>query len=298
MNKSASSNPLIPQGWLRVLLFLIAFGLVSGTCIIVYFVALYKRGLDLSVMQNQLKGNNLLAITTIIFILSLLLTFIFRRWIDRKSFVSLGLDFNGRGGEAVAGGMLATFIICASSLLLKATGHLKWMDILFDSRALFLAFGSVIIISFCEELIFRGYVLNNLMESFPGWLALLISAVLFTIFHGTGQSSIGFFPLANSLIMGLILGLNYIYTRNLWFSFCFHIAWKFLEGPAFGFSGDESFQTLLQPDLTGDINITGGANGLEGSVVLMAVALLSLIALYLFLQRKFNPRFRPAPGRI
>jgi CAAX protease family protein len=126
----------------------------------------------------------------------------------------------------------------------------------------------------------------------------LISALLFTIFHGTGQSSIGFFPLANSLIMGLILGLNYVYTRNLWFSFSFHIAWKFLEGPAFGFSGDESFQTFLQPELTGDINITGGANGLEGSVVLMAVALLSLVALYLFLQRKFSPRFRPAPGRI
>ncbi len=172
------------------------------------------------------------------------------------------------------------------------------MDIIFDPRALFLSFGSVIFISFYEELIFRGYVLNNLMDSFPGWLALVISALLFMIFHWTGQSSIGFFSLANSLIMGLILGLNYIYSRNLWFSFCFHIAWKFMEGPAFGYSGDESFRTFLQPELNGDVNITGGANGLEGSVFLTAVALLSLIALYLFLQKKFNPRFRPAPGRI
>jgi membrane protease YdiL (CAAX protease family) len=298
MNKSGSFKPLIQQGWLRVLLFLIAFGLTTSTALIVYLFALHKGSMDVSGLQNLLRGDNLLAITAIIFILGLVLTFVFRRWVDRKSFVSLGLDFAGHGGEAIAGGMLATFIICASSLLLKATGHLKWMDIIFDSKALFLAFGSVIIISFYEELIFRGYILNNLMESFPGWLALLISALLFTIFHGTGQSAIGFFPLANSLIMGLILGLNYVYTCNLWFSFSFHIAWKFLEGPAFGFSGDESFQTFLQPELTGDINITGGANGLEGSVVLMAVALLSLVALYLFLQRKFSPRFRPAPGRI
>jgi uncharacterized protein len=156
----------------------------------------------------------------------------------------------------------------------------------------------VVIISFYEELIFRGYILNNLMDSFPGWLALVISAILFMIFHWTGQSSIGFFSLANYLIMGLILGLNYIYSRNLWFSFCFHVAWKFMEGPAFGYSGDESFQTFLQPELSGDVNFTGGANGLEGSVILTAVALLSLIALYLFLQRKFNPRFQPAPGRI
>ena len=298
MGNSGSIKPLISQGWLRALLFLIAFGLATGIFLAVYLMAVQKGSPDIAGLDILLKGKNLLVTTAIIFALSLIITFVFRRWVDRKSFVSLGLDFNGHGGEAIAGGVLATFIICASSLLLKATGHLKWMDIIFDARALFLAFGSVVIISFYEELIFRGYILNNLMDSFPGWLALTISSLLFMIFHWTGQSSIGFFSLANTLIMGLILGLNYLYTRNLWFSFCFHIGWKFMEGPAFGYSGDDSFQTFLQPELSGDVNITGGANGLEGSVILMAVALLSLITLYLFLQRKFNPRFRPAPGRI
>jgi uncharacterized protein len=298
MDKSGSIKPLISQGWLRALLFLIAFGLATGIFLGVYLFTMHKGSPDTPGIENLLKGNNLLITTAIIFALSLILTFVFRRLIDRKSFVSLGLDFNGHFGEAIAGGMLAIFIICAGSLLLKVTGHLKWMDIIFDPRALFLSFGSVVIVSFYEELIFRGYILNNLMDSFPGWLALTISALLFMIFHWTGQSSVGFFPLANLLIMGLILGLNYIYTRNLWFSICFHFAWKFMEGPAFGYSGDDSFQTFLQPELNGDLNFTGGANGLEGSVILMAVALLSLIALYLFLQRKFNPRFRPAPGRI
>jgi len=298
MDKSGSIKPLISQGWLRVLLFLIAFGLATGIFLVVYLIAAHKGSLDTPGLESLLKGNNLLVTTAIVFGLSLILTYVFRRLVDRRSFVSLGLDFNGHGGEAIAGGMLATFIVCASSLLLKATGHLKWMDIIFDLRALFLALGSVLIISFYEELIFRGYILNNLIDSFPGWLALTISALLFMIFHWTGQSSIGFFPMTNSLIMGLILGLNYIYTRNLWFSFSFHAAWKFMEGPAFGYSGDDSFQTFLQPELNGDVNITGGANGLEGSVILMAVALLSLIALYLFLQRKFNPRFQPAQGRI
>ena len=298
MDKSGSIKPLISQGWLRALLFLIAIAMTTGIFLGIYLLVSQKGNPETPGLENLLKGNNLLISTVIIFSLSLILTFIFRRWVDRKSFVSLGLDFNGHGGEAIAGGMLATFIICASSLLLKVTEHLKWMDIIFDSRALFLSLGSVVIVSFYEELIFRGYILNNLMDSFPGWLALVISALLFMIFHGTGQSSIGFFPLANSLIMGLILGLNYMYTRNLWFSFFFHFAWKFMEGPAFGYSGDDSFQTFLQPELSGDINFTGGANGLEGSVILTAVALLSLIALYLFLQRKFNPQFLPAPGRI
>jgi membrane protease YdiL (CAAX protease family) len=169
------------------------------------------------------------------------------------------------------------------------------MDFIFDPRVLFLAFGNIVLVSFYEELIFRGYILNNLMESFPKWLALLISAILFSVFHG---SFIGFFSLINGLIMGLILGLNYIYTRNLWFSICFHIVWKFMEVPVLGFSGNDSFQTLLQTELNGDENITGGANGLEGSVILMAVSLLSGLAFYLFLQKKLSPRSQPVPGRI
>jgi len=115
------------------------------------------------------------------------------------------------------------------------------------------------------------------------------------IFH---CNTAGFFPLLTTFIMGLIIGLNYIYTRNLWFSICFHTAWKFFEAPLLGFSGNESSQTLLQIDLHGDENITGGVNGLEGSVFLMAVSLLSLLTLYLFLQKKLNPRSQPVPGRI
>src|SRR5450432_462277 len=298
MGKPGSFKPLIRQGWLRALLFFIVLVLATGISISVYIIALHKGNPDTSGLQNLMKGDNLLSVTGIFFVLSLLITIVFRRWIDRKTFISLGLDFSGLEGAAIAGGMLAIFIICASSLLLKATGHLKWMDIIFDPRALFLAFGSTLVVAFYEELIFRGYILNNLMESFPKWLALMISAVLFMLYHLTSQSSIGFFPMANSLILGLILGLNYLYSKNLWFSFLFHIGWKFLEGPVFGFSGDESFQTLLQPELNGDISITGGANGLEGSVMLMAVSLLSLAALYLFLQHKFNQQFRPVPGRI
>jgi uncharacterized protein len=298
MAKSRSFQSLIPQGWLRALLFFIAFGLASGIGISIYFITSHNTNLNGYGLQNLMNGGNLLPVIGILFVLSLLVTYVFRRWIDRKTFISLGLDFSGHGREAIAGGMLAVFIICASSLLLKATGHLKWMDIIFDPRALFLAFGSTLVVAFYEELIFRGYILNNLMESFPKWLALMISAVLFMLYHLTSQSSIGFFPMANSLILGLILGLNYLYSKNLWFPFLFHIGWKFLEGPVFGFSGDESFQTLLQPELNGDISITGGANGLEGSVILMAVSLLSLAALYLFLQHKFNQQFRPVPGRI
>lgn len=295
MNKSGSSKPLIGSGWLRALLYIISLFLLVIIFLSFFIIGLYKGKFDATTLQSISQKENPGMLTLILFVLTVVVSYMFRRLVDRKPFISLGLEFNGHSSEAIAGGMLAIFIISASSLLLKATGHLKWIEIIFDLRTLFLAFGSAVLVAFYEELIFRGYILNNLMDSFPKWLALMISAILFMIFHWSSQ---GFFPLVNMLIMGLILGLNYIYTRNLWFSICFHIGWKFMVGPVLGFSGDESFQTLLQTDLKGDENITGGASGLEGSVLLTAVSLLSFIALFLFLQKKFSPGSQPAPGRI
>ena len=276
---------------MRVLLYIISFGVIVGAAVFGYITLTSKSQLHTADLQNRNSG----VVILMLFVTSLIITYVFRRRVDRKSFLSLGLSIRGRGREAIAGGALAIFIVCVSTVLLKVTGHLRWMDFLFDPKALFIAFGSVLLAAFYEELVFRGYILSNLMDSFPKWLALAISALLFMIFHWTAT---GFFPLVNQLILGFILGLNVIYTRNLWFSICFHVGWKFFEGPVLGFSANESFQTLLQTELIGDENITGGGSGLEGSVILMAISLLSLLALYLIYQRKLNQQYPPAPGRI
>jgi hypothetical protein len=169
------------------------------------------------------------------------------------------------------------------------------MDFIFDPKFQFLVFGSIGLTAFYEELIFRGYILSNLLDSFPKWPALIISSVLYMILHWT---SAGFFPLVNTLILGLITGLFYLYSQNLWFSVCFHWAWKYMAGPILGF-GDESFnQSLLQSSLRGDEKITGGPAGIQGSFILTAVSLLCAVALYFALQKKINPKSLPVPDRI
>jgi uncharacterized protein len=298
MNKSGSSDPLIRAGWLRTLLYAIAFALLVIFALFLYIIWLHSHGGDRNSVQDLLTGQTSASVTVFLFILSLLLTYIFRRWIDRKSLVSLGLGFNNQMWNAIAGVTLAVCIVGAASLILKVTGNLKWTDILFDPRALFLAFGSILLVAVYEELIFRGYILSNLMDSFSKWPALGLSALLFMFFHWNGTSSVGFFPFLNTLIVGLILGLNYIYTRNLWFSISFHAAWKFFERPLLGFPGEGATQTLLQTDLRGDENITGGAGGLEGSYIFMVISLLSLIALYFILQKKLSLQSQPVPGQI
>ncbi len=295
MNSSLSSTPLLKAGWLRVLLYILALVIVAATVMVSFIVGLHKANQDLNGIRELLTGNNAAVIVLIFFILSLLITYIFRLWVDRKSFISLGLGINGHIREAITGGALGVFIMGCSCLVIQATGHLKWMDFIFDPKFQFLIFGTLGLSAFYEELIFRGYILGNLLESFPKWLALVISSVLYMALHWT---SAGFFPLLNTLILGLITGLFYLYSRNLWFPVCFHWAWTFMAGPVLGFGDELSSQSLLQSALRGDEIITGGTSGLQGSVILTAVSLLSAVTLYLILQRKLSPKSPPVPIQI
>lgn len=295
MDASVSIKPLFKAGWLRVLLYILALIIVAVTVLASFILGLHKGNPDLSNLRELSTGKNAAFIVLIFFILTVLITYIFRRWVDGKTFISLGLSLKGHERDVITGSALAIFIMGSSCLIIQITGHLKWMDFLLDPKFQFLVFGTMGLSAFYEELIFRGYILGNLLETFPKWLALLVSTLLYMAFHWTSS---GFFPVLNAGILGLITGLFYLYSRNLWFPVCFHWAWTFMSGPVLGFGDARSDQSLLQSSLIGDENITGGANGLQGSVILTAISLLCAVALFLILQRKLNLKSLPVPNRI
>ena len=296
MKDNIVRKPLIRQGWLRVLVFIISFILLSAIALFALLKFVLKQTIDFSNSSSSVEGNSYLFVI-VLFVISILLTFIFRRWIDRKSFLSLGLDIHDRFHDAIAGFGLSVFVIGISSLFLQFNGYLKWADIIYDPKNLFLSLGAIILIAFYEELIFRGYILNNLMQSMSKWLALGISSLLFMILESFGPHA-GFFSGMNTLVLGLILGLNYIYTRNLLFSVFFHTGWLFVQGPLLGFNLNTNFPALLQTELNGNENISGGVNGLQGSLILLVVSLLSLAVLYYFLQNKLRKLSLQVPDRI
>jgi membrane protease YdiL (CAAX protease family) len=150
-------------------------------------------------------------------------------------------------------------------------------------------------IALAEEIVFRGYILKNLMRSVNKWMALGISAILFAMAHWGNP---GMTPVAavNLLLGGLLLGINYIYTRNLWFAISFHFSWNFFQGPVLGYEvSGLPLHNVLQPDLKGPWWITGGSFGFEGSFIttcLFIAALLLLYTVYEARSRKSEPGIR------
>jgi membrane protease YdiL (CAAX protease family) len=295
MSEATAKNPVIRQGWLRVVLFGACFCVLS--LLIAVPTALYAAGVSMDQLKSSpigtlsglLDGNYLWLMILVELVVSLVSVTAFRLWIDRSKPLGMGWSLEDFPGEAVMGLFMGPALLGICALVMLADGHLEWVDIIWDPSAFFVSLGLMVFIAFSEELVFRGYILGNLMESFGNkWVALVISAVLFAAFHFTnpGVHTLAFI---NLFLAGLLLGINYIYTKNLWFSFLFHLSWNFFQGPILGFHvSGLTFPSLLVAETKGDLLITGGDFGLEGSILVTAMAAISLCLLAWAFERKYG----------
>lgn len=294
MTEALPPKPLIPGGWLRVLIFTLLYVISIFLVYKTVFTVLENRGIIQKPEDAfQLLYGDFLWLTTLAgLIIALLLVYIFRRFVDRDSFSSLGFSMDGYGSDAITGFFLGPAILGLGSLALFLSGNLKWMDIDFDPPSLFISLGIFVMVALSEELVFRGYILNNLMCSLNKWLALGISAVIFALFH-LSADGISFLPVTNLFLGGLLLGINYIYTKNLWFAVLLHLSWNFFQGPLLGFKVSSlAVHSLLQSELKGSPLLTGGGFGFEGSFIDTALTASVLLILFLVYEKKFRPESR------
>lgn len=226
-------------------------------------------------------GFNALGLT-IAALMSVPLVLVFRLFIDRRSVRSMGFQWQGFSRQAVTGLILGMLLLGIGSLILYVTGQIWWTGASFDAIAFFSAFALFALIAFAEELIFRGYMLNNLMESMNKWTALTITTVAFALVH-LGNLHVDVIAVINLLAGGFLLGMNYIYTRNLWFSLLFHFSWNFCQGSLLGYEvSGLGFQSILHLEKNGNTLLTGGQFGFEGSLVATLVLIPGLFFSYRF----------------
>ena len=131
-----------------------------------------------------------------------------------------------------------------------------------------------------EELVFRGYPFQKL-RAWNRPAALIVMAIVFAALH-TRNPAAGPIGLTNILLGGLLLALAYERYLRLWFPIGLHLAWNLMTGPVLGHevSGYEANRTLLLESGGGPDWLTGGAFGLEGSIVMSAAELCAIAMLW------------------
>jgi uncharacterized protein len=122
--------------------------------------------------------------------------------------------------------------------------------------------------AFMEELLFRG-ILFRWIEEFGGsWIALVVTSALFGAAHAFNPGATWASSLAIMVEAGVLLGSAYMLARNLWAPMGLHGAWNFTQGFLFGapVSG-MTVHGLVQAKISGPILLSGGAFGLEASMI-------------------------------
>lgn len=228
--------------------------------------------------------NQLLVLNSFGFIGTFLVLYIFMRFVDEEPFVNLGFNFISKNSLVFIGFFLGLLTMLTGLLLLLLFGEIEILEYEFSGIKLFKTVLLFMTVAIAEEALFRGYVLRNLIGSFNKYLALVLSAILFAIMHGMNPS-IDFIGVFNLFLAGVLLGLPYIFTRNLWFSIALHFSWNFFQS-IFGFnvSGQSSY-SILKIKLF-DYNIlNGGGFGLEGSVLMIVMQVIMIFGTYFYFER-------------
>ena len=285
-------SPRIRSGWLRATLFfivsLITSQIFAGIGLVIVLLA---TGFDLNALSNQeeisnaVKGVNILLPLKIIEFLSVMLcVWLFFRFIDRKPLESIGLTLKGYENDLRFGLALGAGMIAIGFLILFILGFLSVDGFSFPIISIMLYLALFIVVSFHEEIMMRGYVLNNLMQSMNRYVALSISSVIFMSIHLLNPN-VNFLSVINLFLAGIVLGIYYIHKPNLWLPIGMHLTWNFFQGPIFGFevSGIET-KSIIGQSIKGNEIITGGAFGFEGSII----ATILIVTLILYLDKKYK----------
>jgi membrane protease YdiL (CAAX protease family) len=281
-------TPLIKYGWLRAILFFISALIVSAIFTFIGMMVLALIfGLDLSAMATNardfIKDIGLPAnITVSLFgFLGMLGTaWVFRTFIDKKTFISLGLAFSNYKKDLLGGLIIGLLLIASGFIILLLMGNLS---ISYTSINIPLLLGYILlftIASLNEEIMIRGYILSNLSESMNKFIALIASSLLFAAMH-LANANVTLLSVLNIFLAGILLGIYYVHKQNLWFPIGLHFAWNFFQGPVFGFevSGVDVTGFIIQ-DIQGPDLITGGTFGFEGSIIATFLMIISIVLLH------------------
>lgn len=268
----------------------------AGWRILIFFLLLVGIAAPLQIGTRAILGKlpaGGALVLGLIAVAATIATYVARRFLDRKSFVSLGLgrmDIAWKDlvfGFFLSGAMAATVFLILWAMGLVTNVRLAWGGDGMTTGLLLALLVPTIFIGYWEELVTRGYLFQNLREGLGPGIAIVVSCLLYGLMHAANPNA----SLLSTLIImlfGYLRLYGYLATGLLWLSMGMHIGWNFFQGPIFGFaaSGQASSTVLLAHSQTGPEWLNGGAFGPEASIIVIPVVLAALLVMRSWAKRR------------
>jgi uncharacterized protein len=228
----------------------------------------------------------------------LLLSWVFLRLADGTGFSALGLALRRGWGRELAIGFgvgMALQLFVAGIFLATRTVYysgrggyeLQFWHRVLANVALFAVAATV------EELAFRGYGFQKLIESLGAPAALLLTSLIFGLLH-LGNPNATFFSTTNTILAGIILGIPYIRTRSMWMQIGLHWAWNLTMATLVSLpvSGIDFGTHFFSTQSSGPGWLTGGIYGPEGGAAVTIASLAGIAWLLGTRQLSSSPKRR------
>jgi membrane protease YdiL (CAAX protease family) len=216
----------------------------------------------------------------------LLVTWVCMR-LRRQPLSGVGLRLDAKWlGQALAGIGLGSALMLAVTALIYGAGGVNFsLEPAHGFAAL--AYGAWLFawVALLEEILFRGFVFQRLVDGIGAPAALLLMGVLFAIAHWGNPGMEGtteFWASVDTALGGILLGLAYLRTGSLALPIGIHFGWNWIEGSWLGFdvSGLDQTGWLLPHLLDKPQWLTGGAFGPEASIFAVVVDASAVLMLW------------------
>lgn len=214
------------------------------------------------------------------------------RYLDRErgsTLAAMGLPLRkGWLRESLLGAAIAFGLITLAASAIAVFGHIEMHMILnrvaerrLVEITILLLFGAMM-----EELMFRGYPFQRLVDAVGKTGAILLFSALFGFVHLNNPNAGGFLSWGffNTIAIGVVFAIAYLKFRTLWLPWGMHFGWNFSLGVIYGLpvSGLSLFSVVIKSSAAGPALLTGGAYGIEASLtgaVAIVVGLAVILAL-------------------
>ena len=200
---------------------------IIAICVLELMLSL-MRNVGLNIPNDSLAGNVLLEITILI-----VQCLIIRKYCKGQFLGSIGLSYDEDSikyvSKGVCVGLIGTILIYLTIFLMKIGFYEGTGFKFYESKVVLSFIISMFIRAFfagvCEEVFFRGILLNYLAKYKGKTFGLLVSSLIFTVFHCSRYTDI--YQLSSVLLCGISLGYLYIITKSLYMPIGLHFATDF-----------------------------------------------------------------------
>lgn len=196
--------------------------------------------------------------------------------------------------ELFLGLIIGAALMILPVLMLSIFGYVHWEVNSFSLSTIWTGFSILLLAAIAEELLFRGFIFQRLIQAFGNWPAQLIVASLFVLTHINNPNMTGTLKILaciNIFVASLMFGIAYIKTASLAMPLGLHFMANFMQGTILGFgvSGDKD-PSIFKPTFdNAPIWLSGGDFGIEASILGLCLVIVITIYLYFWKPKMYKP---------